>query len=268
MKIFAPFEKLFTPYVLIAFNLVIILCAEFIGGGTYFAETGLVHAIAVLFVLLILIRIFSDYAFSDHILRGFLKIQLAFFLFLGLVHVYEYLGLYVFMLNDEIVELSAMASYLLWMLGVLLALEFVFRIYNKKTALFTWILSTILAFGFLMLVGANVSITVAERLSELLPPMMLVAIVGFGVVGIVSLRKIRAIMPVFMEYSRYAIPAMVLLVLTAFSEYFESTHFLNNFGISDTQTLYISHFLIYAVLSLLLVGFGKLKKPMGIYAEM
>lgn len=268
MKIFAPFEKLFTPYALIALNIAIILGAEFVGGGTFFAETGLVHAIAFLFVGLIIVRIFSDYAFSDRILKGFLKIQLVFFLFLGFVHVYEYFGLHVYMFNDEIVELSATVSYFLWILGVLLALEFVFRIYQKKSALFFTTLSVIIAGCFVALIGANISSVFAESLPEWLPITMLVSIVLFGTLGILSIRKIRKIMPVFMEYSRYAIPAMILLVFTAFSEYFESTHSLNAFGISDIQNLYISHFLTYAVLSLLLIGFGKLKKPKGIYTEM
>ena len=83
MKISTFFEKLLSPYSLIAFNLTIFFSAEFFGGGTYFEETGLMHAIAIVFVVLILIRIFSEYAFSDHILRRFLKIQLGFFLFLG-----------------------------------------------------------------------------------------------------------------------------------------------------------------------------------------
>lgn len=268
MKIFAPFEKLFTPYVLIALNVAIIFGAEFAGGGTYFAETGLVHAIAILFVVLIIVRIFSDYAFSDHILRGFLKIQLSFFLFLGLVHVYEYLGLHVYMLDEEVVELSAMASYLLWVLGLLLALEFVFRIYQKKSAMFMTVLSLLLVGGFVGLIVANISSAVAESLPAWLPIVMLIAIVGFGIAGILLSRKIVGIMPVFKEYSRYSVPAVILLILTAFAEYFESTHYLNAFGISDVQNLYISHFLIYAALSILLIGFGKLKKPQGIYAEM
>ncbi|MBI5078335.1 MAG: hypothetical protein HZB11_03185 [Candidatus Yonathbacteria bacterium] len=268
MKILAPFEKLFTPYALIAFNLAIIFGAGLVGGGTFFAKTGLVHAIAFLFVALIIVRIFSDYAFSDHILKGFLKIQLAFFLFLGFIHIYEYLGLIVFPFNDEVVELSAMGSYLLWILGALLSFEFVFRIYYKKTFLLTAILSVILAVGFAMLLAVNLSSAFAESLSEWLPLAMLASIAVFGIGGILSIRKIRDIMPVFLEYSYYAIPAGILVVLTAFSEYFESTGYLQVFGISQIQNLYISHFLIYAALSLLLIGFGKLKKPRGIYSEM
>ncbi|MEK7568918.1 MAG: hypothetical protein AAB497_02295 [Patescibacteria group bacterium] len=268
MKILAPFEKLFTPYLLIALNLAIVLSAEFVGGGAYFAETGLMHGIAIVFVGLIIVRIFSDYAFSDHILRGFLKIQLAFFLFFGLVHVYEYLGLHFSMLSGEVVELSVAWSYLLWFIGVILALEFVFRIYRKKSMVFTAVLSMLLAAGFIGLIGANVSPVFAENLPIWLPVAILIGIVGFGAVGILSIRNIREIMPVFEEYSHYAIPAMVLVILAAFSEYFESTGTLQAFGISDTQNLYIAHFLVYAAASLLLIGFGKLKKPTGIYSEM
>ena len=75
-------------------------------------------------------------------------------------------------------------------------------------------------------------------------------------------------MPVFKEYSRYAVPAMLLLVLAAFAEYFESTGSLEALGVSEVQILYLAHFLMHAVLSFLLVAFGKLKKPTGIYAEM
>lgn len=268
MKILAPFEKLFTSYVLIALNLAIILAAELVGGGAYFAETGLVHGIAIVFVGLIIVRIFSDYAFSDRILRGFLNIQLAFFLFFGLVHVYEYLGLHFLMLGDEVVELSVAWSYLLWFIGVILALEFVFRIYRKKSMVLTAILSMLLAVGFIGLIGANVSPLFAESLPAWTPIAILVLIVGFGVIGIFFIKKAREIMPVFEEYSHYAIPAMVLVVLAAFSEYFESTGALQAFGISEIQILYIAHFLVYAAASLLLIGFGKLKKPTGIYSEM
>lgn len=268
MKVLAPFEKLFTPYILIAFNLAIILLAEVVGGGAYFAETGLMHGIAIIFVGLIIVRIFSDYAFSDRILRGFLNIQLAFFLFLGLVHVYEYLGLHFLMLGEEVVELSVAWSYLLWFIGVILALELVFRIYRKKSMVFTAVLSLSLAAGFIGLIGVNVWPLFAESLPAWLPIVTLALIVGFGAIGIFFIKKARKIMPVFEEYSHYAIPAMILVVLAALSEYFESTGSLQAFGISETQNLYIAHFLVYVASSLLLIGFGKLKKPTGIYSEM
>lgn len=267
MKIFQPFEKIFTIPFLLALNIAGILATELVGGGTFFAKTGLVHSIAVLFVGLIIIRILTDYAFSDHILRGFLKIQLAFFLLLGFVHVYEYLGLIVFTSNDAVVELTGMASYLLCLIGGYLAFEFVFRIYYKKSATVMVLASALLAIVFIGILLVNISPYAAGLIPNLLPEILLVGVVFFGGATIFSIRKVREIMPVFKEYSLYATPAVVLLVLAAFSEYSESAHLLNTFGISDVQNLYISHFLIYAVLSLLLIAFGKLKKPKGIYVE-
>ncbi len=267
-KILAPIERLFTPYALIAINVVIILLAEFTGRGRFFAETGLIHFISVIFVGLIIVRIFSDYAFSDYILKGFLKIQLAFFLFLGLVHVYEYLGLHIFMLDSEVVELSVATSYLLWFLGIVLATGFVFRIYHRRSAIYTAIPWMAIAVIFVGLVGANVSSTFAQRLPGWVPLTILAGTIIFSAKGILSTRKIIEIMPVFKEYSRYAVPAMLLLVLAAFAEYFESTGSLEALGVSEVQILYLAHFLMHAVLSFLLVAFGKLKKPTGIYAEM
>lgn len=264
----AFFEKLFTPYTLIALNVAIILLVELVSDGTYFAETGLVHAIALVFVGLIIVRIFSEYSFSDYILKGFLRIQLAFFLFLGLVHVYEYLALYVFELNHEAVELSAMVCYFIWILGVILATEFVFRIYQKRSAVFTAILTVLIVACFALIAAMNISGEFAEELEELVPIMMAVGIAGLGLFGILSTRKIQEIMPVFKEYSRYAIPAIGLLFLTALAEYFESAHILEDLvDISDTQIFYFAHFFLYGALSLLFIAFDKLKRPKGIYEE-
>lgn len=269
MKTLALLEKLFNPYVLIAINLVLILSTQLVGNGTFFAETGLVHAASLIFVGLIVVRIFSEYAFGDYILKGFLKIQLAFFLFLGLVHVYEYFALHFFMLDHEAVELSAMLSYFVWIIGFCLAIEFVFRIYFKKSATFMATLYAILAVSVVGLVALNVSHEVVEEMEDWIPTTTFIGIAGFGILAILSTLKIRKIMPVFVEYSYYAVPAVVLMALTALSEYFESTHhLLEIFGISDIQNLYIAHYFMYAAFSLLLIGFGKLKKPKGIYEEM
>ncbi|MBI5798404.1 MAG: hypothetical protein HZB10_00540 [Candidatus Yonathbacteria bacterium] len=268
MKILTPIEKLFTPSILIALNLAIILAAEFMGGGTYFAETGLMHAIAIVFVGLIILQIFTDYAFSDRILKGFLRVQLGFFLFLGLVHFYEYLGLHILMLDSEIVEISVAISYLMWFLGMLLALEFVSRIYYQRSGFVMKILVALISFVALVLIALHVVPDATVYLPVWFPEMVLFVIVVLAFAEISSLVKMRKIMPVFEGYSNYAIPAMTILFLAAFSEYAESTGILNLIGLSDVQNLYISHFLIYAVLSLLLIGFGKLKRPKGIYADM
>lgn len=269
MKILASsVEKLFTPLTLIVINLAIIVAAEVSGGGVFFEETGLIHALAIIFVALILVRIFTDYAFSDYILKGFLKIQLTFLLFLGLVHVYEYIAEHVFMIREDVAQLTVMASYFVWLLSLLLALGFVLRIYYKKSPVILYALWGFFVVCVAGLIAPNVSPALVEWFPVWFPKLILFGTVVFGVAGILSLRKLREIMPVFREYSYYAAPATILLILASFSEYFEATHTLQIFGIPDIQNLYLSHFLLYIALSILLIGFGKLKKPQGIYADM
>lgn len=268
MKILATFEKLLTVYMLIALNLAIILVAELAGRGTYFAETGLVHAVAIIFVGLIIVRIFSDYAFSDHILRGFLKIQLLFFLLLGLVHVYEYFGLYVLYINDVVVESTAVLAYLIWIIGNTFGIQWVLRVYGKSSSQLVLTFGTTIALTTSLIVGIHIFSSSIHEIPELAHAAVLSFMVVSALFSIWRLNQIKKIMPVFAEYARYATPAIVLVALAVFSEYAESEGFLGAIGISETQNLYISHFLIYVALSILLVGFGKLKKPKGIYAEM
>lgn len=268
MKILTPLENLFTVPALLLINVIGILLTEFVGNGTFFAETGLVHGVAVLFIVLIIVSIFTDYVYSDRILKGFLKIQFALTLLLGFAHVYEYFGTNVFILRDDVVELSMMATYLIWLIGTTLSFEFLFKIYYKKSYLFTVILSLVILAGLGILVFANLSNNFADMLSPWLPKMVLGSTVVFAGLNAFYMRKIVGIMPIFKETAKCAIPAMALVLLATFSEYFESTGALKDFGISATQNLYISHFLIYGALSLLLIAFSKLKKPAGIYAEM
>jgi hypothetical protein len=265
----APFlDKIFSPIVLILLNLAIIKAAEFVGGGKFFAETGLIHGIVLVFVFLILARIFSEYAFGDYILKGFLKIQMAFFLFLGFVHIYEYLGVDVLVIKDSVVELSVTLFYLLWLIGNLIALEFVFRIYEKKS----FLKNSIFAGGFVLVSVGIIALHAFSGLVEELPSWtsdaILLAVVVLGVYSSLRILKIKEIMPIFNNFAIYTVPAIALVVLATFSEYSESVGFLSRFNISPTQNLYLSHFIIYAALSLLLIGFGKLKQPTGIYSEM
>lgn len=268
MKILAPFEKMFTPYILLALNIAGILVTEFAGGGTYFAETGLVHAVAIFFIGLILIRIFSDYAFGDRILKGFLKIQLAFFMFLGFIHVYEYIGLYVININEVVVESSAVLAYLIWILGNIFATEWVFRIYRQSSAKLMATYGVAIALVAAIVVALHVFSSSIHGIPEWTHGVTLSLVAISGVISIWRVAQIKKIMPVFNDYARYATPAIILVTLASFSEYAESEGFLEAFGVSDVQNLYISHFIVYVALSLLFIGFGKLKKPQGIYADM
>ncbi len=260
------FDKLLN-WIAIALVISIILSAELVGGGTFFAETGLIHAVVLVFVALIVLRIFSKYAFEDYMLKGFLKIQMVFLLFLGLTHVYEYVGLNVIPFNDPVVEFSVTIFYLVWIIGNVLALEFICRIYKKRTYIITVLLYLLMAVAIVGAIFLHIFHGAVEYMPMWVPVLVLGAVVVLGIVGIVQIFRLNNIMPIFNIFSLYAVPAVVFVVFAAFSEYSEATGFLGNYGVSDTQGLYLSHFTIYIALALLFVAFGKLKRPDGIYKE-
>lgn len=262
------FDKLINPLVITLLNIVLVVATEFAGGGTFFSDTGLVHGIVVVFVVLIVVRILSEYAYGDGLLKTFSKIQVGFFLFLGLIHIYEYSGLNVFPIRDEIVELSVLVAYLLWFFGNLVALAFIFRSYYKKSAVLFWTSSLVtgaITFGLLWL---NISPTFVDILPTRASLVTLALVIVLAIVISMALWKITKIMPIFRNYAMYAIPGTIFVVLASCSEYSEATEFLGRFGVSSMQNLYLSHFAIFAGLSMLLIAVGKFKKPTGIYADM
>lgn len=269
MKAFlAAGEKFFTPLTLFAFNILVIVVVELTGDGQYFAQTGFIHLLALLFVGFVLVQIFTEYAFGDYLLKGFLRIQLAFFMFLAMIHIYEYFAEQVFMMRGDVAGLTVIAGYFVWLFSTFIALRFVLRVYYKENLTLSIILSGIVALCFLGLVAPNAFPVVVSWFPAWFPDLILLGIVTVAVLGIYYVQRIKKIMPIFRDYSRYMTIASVLMVVTAFSEYFEGINFLESFGISHTQNLYFSHFVLFAALSLLLIGYNKLKKPTGIYADM
>ena len=261
-------DKVFNHIQLVLLNIAIIAGAEFAGAGKFFEETGLIHGIVLVFVFLIMARIFSEYAFGDYILKGFLKIQLGFFVLLGLIHIYEYLGLYVLKINNVVVESTATLLYVIWLIGNVIALEFVFRIYQKKKITQMAFLIALASLVGLVVVLMHVFSGMVQEVPRWIKDLMVILAIVFGALGIWCTSKITTIMPIFKSYAYYRLPATFLVVAATLSEYAESTGILKQFGISETQNLYLSHFTIYAALSFLLIAYGKLKRPEGIYSEM
>ena len=262
------FDKLINPTLLIVLNILILVASEFVGGGTYFDESGMIHAVAIVFVVLIVIRILSDYAYGDAMLKTFSKIQVGFFLFLGIIHVYEYLGLNVLPMRAEIVEFSVLSAYLLWFLGNVIALEFMFRSYTKRATF--WCIPGCLLTGLLTvyLVWLNFSHNLIDALPSWAPHAALFAVFALAIGTSVALSRLKVIMPIFENYGKYAIAANVFVAIVAFSEYTEATGILTDRGFSATQNLYLSHYPVFIALSLLLVAVGKFKRPTGIYADL
>ena len=279
-------DKIFNVYVLVAINILLICVVEFVETGFFSAAGGFLHKAALFFVALVIFRSFSEYSFKDPILKGFLNIQIFFFLILGSVHIYEYIKMGrgseegvttmgggmsmtsgMTMADSTVVVTSVALLYFLWLVGNVLAQEFVSRIYHKRsfillsifTLLATLITSYVFARNFFDASVPNFS----PRSYDLLAAITII----FGFFGVVYAVKLKNIMPIFERYNLFAIPAVFMVVIAALFGYSGYQEFFTQMGIGPTQTLYFSHFLIYMALSSLFIGLGRMKRPTGIYSE-
>ena len=262
------FDKLINPTLLIVLNILIIVAAEFVGGGTYFDKSGLIHAIAAIFIALIIVRIASDYAYGDAILKTFSKIQVGFLLILVIIHIYKHVGLPVFHLRPEIMVYSVLLTYFLWFVGNIIALQFMFRAYDGRPAFrynMGWYLAVVLASYIVLL---NFSSTFANAILSWAPHAVIIAVFALAIGTSVSLWRLMKIMPIFKNFGKYKIVANVLFALVASLEHPAVKGFLIDLGFPSAQYLYLSHYLLFIALSLLLVAVGKFKRPTGIYADL
>src|SRR3989344_6612019 len=74
----------------LALNILIILLAQTVGNGTLFYRTGIIHIIAIGFVVLALIRAFFHYYTYDHILEKFIHSCLIAMFVFAISHLVEF----------------------------------------------------------------------------------------------------------------------------------------------------------------------------------
>lgn len=263
------FDRLINPTLLLslAVSFILIAGAELISGVAFFPESAIIHVIVVIFVAIIVLRIFSEYAYKDPILRAFSKIEIGSILFLGLIHVYEYLGLSILSIQSKTVHLSVLVGYVVWFLGNIAAMEFMLRTYYKKSKIWSRIIYLLILFTGVFLVWLNFSNSTTMSLPIWIPSAALTSVVVLSIVGLLALWTLKKILPIFENFARYAIPGTILVVFASFFQYTESMTAMSSSNVSPAQDMYLAHFVLFSALCLLLIAVEKFKRPTGIYAE-
>ena len=80
-------DKFFNFSALLVINIAIIWIAELAGRGYYFYESGAIHGIAIVFILLAMTRLLGNYYIADPILKRFLQGSIAALLLFSASHV-------------------------------------------------------------------------------------------------------------------------------------------------------------------------------------
>jgi hypothetical protein len=257
-------ERILNPYILIALNVGIIIAAEMT--GDLFIRTGLIHIIAIVFLLLGISRIFVHYETYDQYLQPLLFGAVAAILLFSFSHIVEYTSF-----GNEEHELYADALYVdvsnMYMTAMLLvALGAQFFLYKRTQSFLGLAMITSL---FLIIFAATIFGLLRFYEISLEPDEPWIYLYSTIVVLVTILSINRMIVlgkstSLMSSFTGYIVVAFVLIGIAAID--YILYELLEHMGLPDVQIVYISHYLFFAALSLLFLAFPKLAKPKGIYA--
>lgn len=258
-------EKFLNIYTLLIVNLAIIAAAELIGGSRYFYDTGLIRLIGIIFIGLVVYRIFTHYYFRDQFFKKFLKLSLIVFTMLAATQIFEYLWIKLLPLKQGMAETGVIGLYFASLLFLVAGLEFILRVAQRKPdinlrlpaiiLLLAVVFSIVFMAGGAPIFGKNIEIFIYVCL-------VLTAILGIFAINM-SL-KIRKTLPLFKGFINYLIPGIIFIVMASLFKFFGIFKFLL---INEIQISYLAHFAIYFALSFMFLGFGKLLNLGGIYED-
>ncbi len=259
-----PIEKYLNYYTLGAMNLALILITEL--SGDFFEETGIIHLLSLLFLPLALgmyLRA-GQYVASDHFLKFFLKITFLLLFIFPLIHPAEMLLQAVFSLSDETKDAFTLGAYLVSILGILAAAEYILSSWRRKTK-WLYVLTLFLVFIFGFISFCLLAFWRGEESSAMITGVIALLVALAGVYSIFRIVKLKRVMPVLGNFIHYFSFAILFFTLSGLFEYFEINNLI---GLPEVQNAYIAHFLIFATISVYILGLAKLIRPGGIYEDM
>lgn len=262
--------KIITPWTLTIANVAIILAVELTDGGKLFAETGLIHGVAILFIFLAISILFLPYRIYDQYTKKFLWSGILAMLIFSASHVVEFLSYKVFGIHEDAVFANVAIFYIISILVMLLGTEMFFRAYNhKRTPLF----SSLYGFGiiiFSLLVIFNILNDETISLERIGPHLIFYvsSVVALGFLGMKIIAKLKAV-SIISSFIRYFRISLFFIIIAALINIFYVI-LEDTLGVPDYQVINIAHFSFYASLSGMMITLIKLSTNLsslgGIYA--
>ena len=258
------FEKILNYRTLLLINLIIIVATEL--SGHVFEELGIIHLVAIIFVILGISRIFIHYDVYDRYLRLLIVGGSFSLVIFSISHLVEFLGYAYFKIYEDAIFVSVINLYIMSMLAVAIGAEYFIRTLKKGLPIMTVILIiTVISFFILTLMVFFKKLSVSLEPDELTPYIYAILVLGTSFLSLNRLMQIKKHVSIMVSFINYFMGAFVLITISALNYVFYD--FINGIGIPEFQIIYISHFLFYGALTLIFLAFGHLTNLGGIYKE-
>ncbi|MBI3671334.1 hypothetical protein HY249_00875 [Candidatus Azambacteria bacterium] len=259
-------DKIFTPISLIVLNLLIIISAEFAGGGLFFFQTGFIHILAIFFIILFVFRIFYHHYTFDPIFEKFVHFTLAAALVFAVSHAFEFVSMMFFYYYSDATFANVVNFYLIGIILITIGAELFIKVAIRRSAYIITLLSaaTVAFLALIALFLYNSSLISLES-GKIAPIIYTFLIAIVGVIGFYVISYMKKIAPVSRPFVNYVLWSVSLLIISTLPYIFY--YFIEEeLRIEAHQIIYLSHFFFFASLSLLFLSFSKLSWK-GIYQE-
>ncbi len=245
---------------LVISNLAIILIGETFSSA--FTKYEIIDLLVLFLIVLAIYRIATRISLTDPLLRTFVMGCLIALLLFALSKIFGLIGFI------EYHETNASNFVMGGIVSIIIGTEAFLRIYEKRSYL-TMRFLQFMALGFsavamtAMIDYHLVDFYLGAIRDYLYTSFMLIVVV----IGLLRLHKIRKAVPVVRGLATATMIVIILTVIATLPEilYVSTTGFVN---VHHVQVTLISHFILYAALSVLFYAFEQLRNPGGVYNKL
>lgn len=261
-------QKILSPLSLLGINIAIIVAAQLLGGGMMFFNTGIIHGIALLFIVLVIIRIFNRPNIYDPILGSYTLAAIVAMAIFAAAHSVELLRVVVFKSQSHVSYANMINLILLAVILVALAIgaeAFIWRLERRGRLIlntFAILLSLLLVVASYVVLNPNIHWLPAGS------PQLYVYAAATTILCALVLWKILQVRGkvVFMGgFTKYLVAAVILIDFNMIANIFHEQ--LQTAGVPEHQLIYFNHFIFYIVLSMFFLSFSQLRHLGGILDE-
>ena len=260
-------DRIFTAPVLVVINFLIIFACETVGGGRFFEDSGAIHGIAVLFIVLAASRIFTRYYLFDPELKILLRTSLVAMAFFAFSHAIEFASFEIFRGYSDAAFANVINVYAVSLLIMLYGAETAIVRYNKSGE---WKLGAIgVAIVALLTLTA---LFLTRRLDVDLGPEGLTPYAYMALMlitwGLCLLRwnRIGKMYAWFGQFISTVMLSAFMIMLAAVPNIFYEV--FEKIGIDQFQSIYLSHFTFYAAISVMYLAFDQVQHLGGLHKDL
>ncbi len=256
-------EKILSPKILLILNIGIIITTELT--GSLFLEYGIIHIIALFFLLLGISRVFVHYNTFDQYLKPLTFGSITALLLFSISHLMEYTSFGSTGEYSDALYIDVTNLYMTGMLLVAVAAQYFLHKRDKTPLTLSLLVGGFFASLVITLLGLLKKIEISIEPNEPDVYMYSTFVILVSIVSAHRVYKIGKAVSIMHGFSGYIAVAFVLIATS--SLHYSLYEILEHAGVPEMQIIYINHFLFYAALSLMFLAFARLAKFGGIYPK-